>query len=288
MNEISEYKYLRFSREDSDKVKVHNIKNGDYLGHINFDKGWKKFVMNPMGDCKFDANCQKDIGNFLEKLNQKKIFTDKKPGRPVGSKGYKHSFYINKMKPCAKCSKFLDESCPYYFSLEGRETMQEYMFDEFGVARCVPEFKYFNNLKKQFKEAYSITEAEAPLLDKMCMIMIRSGRVEEYLADEGLIQIRNVVDEKSGKVFEVPAQNLLKKDAYFDDKMIKEWLNNLKISRKERDVDSDKDDLAIIFTQEKRVEIKGSKETIKKLVSKNKEKILEHLDSSAIEVNNKK
>ncbi len=282
MTEVSEYKYIRISKEaDSERYKIHNSKSGDSLGFIEFDKGWKKWVSCPRGDTKFDAMCHKDLNHFLTKLNEKKIFTDKKPGRPVGSKGYKHSFYVNKMKPCSNCNKFQDESCPYYYSHEGRENMQEYMFDEFGVARCVPEFKYFNELKKQFKSAYKITEAEAPLLDKMCMIMIRSGRVEEYLADEGLIQIRNVVDEKSGKVFEVPAQNLLKKDAYFDDKMIKEWLNNLKISRKERDVDSGSDDLAIVFTQEKRVEIKGNKEEIKKLVQKNQEKIQEHLNSSA-------
>ena len=272
MNEITEYKYLRFSREDSDNVKVHNIKSGDFLGHINFDQSWKKFVMNPKDNCKFDANCQKDIGNFLEKLNEKKIFTDKKPGRPLGSKGYRHSFYINKMKPCSKCPKFLDESCPYYYSQKGREHMQEYMFDEFGVARCVPEFRYFSSLKKMFRAEYNIKPAEEPLLDKMCMILIRSGRVEEYLADEGLIQIRNVVDEKSGKVFEVPAQNLLKKDAYFDDKMVKEWLNNLKISRKERNINEDKDDLAIVFTQEKKVIIKGKKEEVQQLVQ-NSEKI---------------
>lgn len=287
MEEITEYKWLRFSQVESDMVKVYNIKSGVFLGFINFDKGWKKFVFNPLSDTKYDSKCQKDIANFLDKLNEKQIFQAKKPGRPKGIKGFNHSFYTNKMKPCSKCKKFLDESCPYYFEHEGREHLQEFMFDDFGVARCVPEFKYFNKLKKQFIEAYKITEAEKPLLDKMCMIMIRSGRVEEYLADEGLIQLRNVIDEKSGKVFEVPAQNLLKKDAYFDDKMVKEWLSNLKISRKERDVEDTDNDLALVFTQEKKVTIKGNPEQVKKIVQEKGQQIIEHLEQqdSAIEVN---
>ncbi len=286
MTSITETKFLRFESVNNKEFLVFNRKSGVELGIIGFDNEWKKFVFEPVvgTKLKFDADCQKDISIFLTKCNQRKIFTDKKPGRPKGSSGIKHGFYVNKMRPCMSCSKFQDESCPYYYVVPQSESMQEHMFDEFGVNRCVPEYKYFQLLKKEFTSAYTITKAEEPLLDKMCMILIRTGRVEEYLADEGLVQIRNVKDEKSGRVLEVPAQNLLKKDAYFDDKVVREWLGNLKISRKERDVESGKDDLAIIFTEEKSVKIQGNKAEVKQMISDNKEKIQEHLDST-IEVN---
>lgn len=286
MTSITETKYLRFESGNKKDYLVFNRKNGTALGFIGFDNEWKKFVFEPDTETKlkFDADCQKDISIFLTKLNQRKIFEDKKPGRPVGSKGIKHGFYVNKMRPCMGCPKFDDETCPYYYIIPGKENMHEHMFDDFGVNRCVPEYKYFEKLKKEFTNAYQITEAEKPLLDKMCMILIRTGRVEEYLADEGLVQIRNVKDEKTGRILEVPAQNLLKKDAYFDDKVVREWLSNLKISRKERDVETTNDDLAIVFTQEKSVKIQGSKEDVKKMLINNKEKIQEHLADS-VEVN---
>ena len=280
MTSITETKFLRFESGNNKDFLVFNRKSGIELGIIGFDNEWKKFVMEPKAETKFDAECQKDIGIFLTKLNQRKIFSDKKPGRPKGSHGIKHGFYVNKMKPCMGCPKFEDETCPYYYVIPGKENMQEHMFDEFGTNRCVPEYRYFDKLRKEFKSAYSITTAEEPLLDKMCMILIRTGRVEEYLADEGLVQIRNVKDEKSGRILEVPAQNLLKKDAYFDDKVVREWLSNLNISRKERDVESGKDDLAIIFTEEKSVKIQGKKEDVKKMIENNKDKIQKHLNSS--------
>lgn len=199
---------------------------------------------------------------------------EKSAGRPPGAKTMKHGFYYNKLRPCLKCDKHKDESCPYFFEKAGREHQQEFMFDEFGVARCVPEANYFKYLRNLFKKSYKITEGDEPLLDKMCMIIIRSGRVEEYLADEGLLQMRKLKDDKTGQIHDVLAQNLLKKDAYFDDKMIREWLENLKISRKSRDVISEDDDLAIVFTQEKSIKIKGSnKEQVKELAQKVSAKI---------------
>ena len=75
MTEVSEYKYIRISKEaDSERYKIHNSKSGDSLGFIEFDKGWKKWVSCPRGDTKFDAMCHKDLNHFLTKLNEKKIF----------------------------------------------------------------------------------------------------------------------------------------------------------------------------------------------------------------------
>lgn len=279
MTSITETKYLRFESGNNKEYLVFNRKNGREIGMITFDIQLSKFVFIGVKAEKFDAECQKDISIFLTKLISRNLFEAKKPGRPVGSKGFKHGFYVNKMRPCLGCPKFDDETCPYYYVIPGKENMHEHMFDDFGVNRCVPEYKYFQKLKKEFMEAYSISKADEPLLDKMCMVLIRTGRVEEYLADEGLVQIRNVKDEKTGRILEVPAQNLLKKDAYFDDKVVREWLSNLKISRKERDVTSTNDDLAIVFTQEKSVKIQGNKEEIKEIVQNMNSK--KHLNSES-------
>lgn len=178
-----------------------------------------------------------------------------------GRKGaIKHNFYVNKMKPCLKCPKQKDGTCPYFFEIKGKEYLHEFMFDDFGVNRCVPEFQYFINLKKTFKEEYKISDADEPLLEKMCMIMVRAARVEEYLADEGLVHIRKFKDEKTGEVHEGMVQNLLKKDAYFDDKMLREWLDNLKISRNSREQIKDDEDIALILTSTKTMKIKGTRD----------------------------
>lgn len=173
-------------------------------------------------------------------------------GRPKKSP-YKHGFYYNKFKPCSSCPRNKDNSCPYFHLKEGQENMYEHVYDSFGINRCTIEVNYFENLKKIFTEQFKLTKSDMPLLEKMCMIIIRAGRVEEYIAEKGLTQIRNVKDEKSGLVYETEIQNILKKDAYFEDKMLREWMENLKMSRKSRTEDQEEQDLAIIFTKKKTV-----------------------------------
>lgn len=188
-----------------------------------------------------------------------------KAGRPRAGL-YKHGFYSNKFKPCHSCPKQKDGSCPYFHVIKGLEHMHEHSYDSFGVNRCVPEMRYFENLKKLFREEHQLKEADEPLLDKMCMILVRSGRVEEYLADQGLTQIKKIKDDKTGQVFETEIQNILKKDAYFDDKMFREWLDNLRMSKRSREQIDEDSDLAIVFTKELKIKAKKrAVETLKEI-----------------------
>lgn len=251
--------YLEFKRTDEGNFIVTNKKEKFLLGMIEKDKAWNKFVFAPAPDTKFEEDCQEELAEFLKKLNirdylqeSSKSTEERTAGRPRGS-SYKHGFYINKFRPCVPCKMRKDGSCPYFYKIQGLEHLHEHSYDEFGVNRCVPEMKYFDNMKKLFKEQFQLKPADEPILDKMCMTLVRSGRVEEYIADQGLTQIRSLKDEKTGEIHKVEMQNLLKRDAYFEDKMFKEWLDNLKISRKSRDEEQDDSDLAIEFTKEIKV-----------------------------------
>lgn len=205
--------------------------------------------------------------------------TKRPRGRPATN--YKHGFYSNKFRPCSTCPKMKDNTCPYFHMIPKKEHMYKHMFDEFGVNRCVPESNYFENLKKTFTEKFDLEDSDMPLLEKMCMIIVRSGRVEEYIADQGLTQKRMLKDDKSGMVFETEIQNILKKDAYFEDKMLREWMQNLKIARNARDPKDNEDDIALILTSE----VKTTKKLIvsRKALEQIQNGNTESVDSGAIE-----
>lgn len=263
---VSSTKHLVFIKEDDKHFIVRN-KSKIFLGSIEWCKEWSKFTFSPnrTEDLQFDETCQDNISSFLAKLNKKRLMATPL-GRPKGFNYKKHGFYLNKMKPCNSCPKMKDESCPYFHRLDGKEHLHQLLSDEFGVYRCVPEFKYFQNLKETFSETYKLTKADKPLMEKMCMILVRAARVEEYLADEGLVQIKNMKDDKTGEIKEVTVQNMLKKDAYFDDKIIREWLDNLNLSRKNRLEEKEERDFAIVLT--KKIEVKGNKQKAAALINK--------------------
>ena len=86
------------------------------------------------------------------------------------------------------------------------------------------------------------------LLKLKVIIMIRLGRVESYMADTGLVQATPVFNPKTGETHWLDAQNILKKDAYYDDRTLKQWLESLKLT-KEKDEDGGKQkiDIALSF-----------------------------------------
>ena len=172
-----------------------------------------------------------------------------KVGRPERTP-YKHGFYYSKFKPCSTCPRNKDKTCPYFHQIVGMEHKYKHSYDSFGINRCTIEIDYFDMIKKIFREQFKLTKADEPLLEKMCMIIIRAGRVEEYIAEKGLTQMRMIKDDKTGLVYEAEIQNILKRDSYAEDKMLREWMENLKMSRKSRTEDKEEDDLAIVFTKE--------------------------------------
>ena len=255
---IHRMSFLEFQMKAEGLFEVLNKKSKDSLGIIEKDRDRKKFIFAPEPGTKFEEEYSDEITAFLKKLNirddlqEKSMSVTATSGRP-STQYYKHGFYINKFRPCLSCPKQKDGSCPYFYTIKGLEHLHEHSFDTFGVNRCVPEIKYFESLKKIFKEQFKLTPSDEPILDKMCMSLVRSGRVEEYIADQGLTQMRAMKDEKTGEIHKFEVQNILKRDVYFEDKMFREWLDNLKISRKSRDEADNPSDLAIEFTKEVKV-----------------------------------
>lgn len=256
---------LEFIKQEDNSYMVFNSKTKVDLGKIEIDKDWNKPVFLPSADRKFSDDCQQELADFLAKLNAEKktgepFNLNTKVGRPRLGK-IKHGFYVDKMRPCSKCPKQLNGTCPYFYVIKGMEHMHQHMHDEFGVNRCVPEYHYFNNLLNSFKEDYDFKRSDLPLVEKMCMILVRASRVEQYIADQGLTQIRTLKDDRTGELRDAEMQNLLKKDAYFDDKMFREWLELMRVSRKDRKEIDTNDDIAIVLTTEKKLTIKGKRKS---------------------------
>jgi len=71
---MSEKKFLRLEKVCDTKYQVVNNR-GDYLGQIEYAKGWKKkkmWLFYPesfeRGDVWFASGCLKEIAEFMEKL----------------------------------------------------------------------------------------------------------------------------------------------------------------------------------------------------------------------------
>lgn len=65
---IKKKAFLKFEKEeDVDIYKVTNRKT-EYLGDIEFDKNWKKWVFQPEDCTQHDAECLFEIVQFLREL----------------------------------------------------------------------------------------------------------------------------------------------------------------------------------------------------------------------------
>ena len=147
-----------------------------------------------------------------------------------------HGFYSNKFFPCNRCPRNNQTKV-----WDKQSKCEEKRFlDKFGIERCSIEHKEFERLLNHFFKEYDhLNIADQPTVERMIMIMIRLGRVESYLADSGLVQATPVFNPKSGETHWLDAQNVLKKDAYYDDRTLRQWLESLRLT-KDKDDNKDK------------------------------------------------
>ena len=62
-------KFMRIEKEENEdgvEYNIFNIKTGEYLGFIEYDTGWKKWVFSPDEMTYYDVTCLKDIIQYLE------------------------------------------------------------------------------------------------------------------------------------------------------------------------------------------------------------------------------
>lgn len=185
---------------------------------------------------------------------------------------------------CSICPQYQNKTCPCIFSKEGYKAMFNPYIDPAGEHRCRLEANYLNKLKKTFMLKNNLSKNEEPFVDMMLLDFLMAYRASKYVAQKGLVQITKVKDKVSGQVHDIEIQNILKKDIYFDQKLIREWADSLQVTPKsKRLIDTDKDDVAIVFSnytkelekaQKKSIEAKGSVRKLKKLFEKGKEKVL--------------
>lgn len=143
-----------------------------------------------------------------------------------------HGFYSNKFFQCSRCPRNQESKLWDKMS----KCVEKKFLDRFGIERCSFESDEFNRLIAHFFKEYDhLVEADMPSVERMVMIMIRLGRVESYMADSGLVQSIPVFNPKTGQTHWMDAQNVLKKDAYYDDRTLKQWLESLRLTKEKDD-----------------------------------------------------
>lgn len=96
-----------------------------------------------------------------------------------------------------------------------------------GLGRCKIESDIFDYTVKSFEEEYKINKVQQIKLYLVAYNILRSLRASQWIADNGLVKIQYVKDEK-GKLFQNEVPNPLDKSLYFIDKSIREWFAELR------------------------------------------------------------
>lgn len=68
---LRQTKFLNYIEiSDTGKTKVIGVGNnqGQKLAYLKWAAGWRRYVFMPFKDTQFDADCLKDILDFMEKL----------------------------------------------------------------------------------------------------------------------------------------------------------------------------------------------------------------------------
>lgn len=178
------------------------------------------------------------------------VFTDEERGRPTSPEGkainelsaQTHGFYVSANFLCCK-------ACEFKKACQGRGDFKDFM----GIERCIYEEQLYIGFMKQIEAELEdeplklIHLATANILLADYLTFCRAHR---YLTKEGLVMKFKIKDDKSGEIKEILAQNILKKDMYYQKRSILEFLSSLKLSRASRDPATQKFDLAMKFQSE--------------------------------------
>lgn len=178
------------------------------------------------------------------KWKSKKGSKTKKGKAVISTNALKHGFYSAGLAFCEKCP-YLDkedrENCPRY---------RTFVESVSGLGRCDFEREDLQKLYVQFNQDFELLDSDKTILKEMLYSLIGLKRSRRYLGRRGLIQKQKIKDDKSGKVYDTFSLNRVKKDMYYAEKNIREWLEQLKIARSQRDSGTQGLDLSLEIMKE--------------------------------------
>jgi hypothetical protein len=181
---------------------------------------------------------------------EKHKFTDEERGRPTSEKAKAkislnaqlHGFYVSSNFLCCSACKLKDDC-----SLKGKFT------DWIGEERCQAEADMYKVIMAAIEEELEDEPLRSIHLFTANILVadyITFCRAHKYLTKKGLVTRIKIKDDKTGEIKEIDAQNILKRDMYYQKRSILDFLASLKLDRAGRDPSSQKFDLAIKFTSE--------------------------------------
>lgn len=157
----------------------------------------------------------------------------------------KHGFYVKGYVTC--------ECCPYY---KDGKVCKKYCENETeeGNHFCSFEIEMFNDFKEKVINDFDLKDTDLDVLDEMIFKRISLHRGRAYLATAGMVMKSPTCNPKTGEVYWLDAPNPLLSKIDYASKDVREWLENLKISRKSREPTKNHMDIAIMFTEKKVLE----------------------------------
>lgn len=163
---------------------------------------------------------------------------------PIHQKGhvptnYKHGINSRGFKPCDRCA---DKA---WCKRRGELKVND-------IDRCIIEKEMADYIYNTFNEEFNLTKSEQVQCLWIVETMIRSIRASNWITDNGLTQKQFIKDEK-GKVYENIIASCLDKSMYYLNRDVREWLQELKLSRKSKEEKrAGGTDVALFFTNIKK------------------------------------
>lgn len=162
----------------------------------------------------------------------------------------------------AQCNR-----CPYHAKYEegeitfsGDKDCKDYckFLSTEELPFCLQEINFFLEVKNAFMDDYELLTTDKIVLDNMIYKMIIINRGRKFVSSKGSVQNTPVFNPKTGETHFSLTPNALDRSLYYHEKDLREWLENLKFSRKDRDeaVDESKD-VALEFTKTETIKVTG-------------------------------
>jgi hypothetical protein len=157
----------------------------------------------------------------------------------IKDQSLKHSFYLSGF---AKCSR-----CPYFKYCNDCPKLNQMIID--NVSHCSYEKEFFDKTKKTIERDFELKPTDLVIIDSMIHKMILVMRARKYISDAGVTIQTPDFNPKTGDEHWMDTPNPLLKPLYYMERDVREWLDNMNLSRKGRESDVKKIDIALELTK---------------------------------------
>ena len=170
---------------------------------------------------------QNSLADDAQKFNAKKM-----------NSVTKHSYRIAGFAKCTNCPYGAKTNCPYKGMLITPD----------GEDRCRWEYDESLRLYETYTNDFDLLSSDIEALKILIMGVIKQKRADKYIADVGVTE-ETYIKGKDGMIKKVKVQNILKKDSYYSERTIREWLQSMALNREKRKVTTSKNSITIKFTE---------------------------------------